>query len=186
MALGREAIIAGHSVQFVAATAVVAQLAKSYSEGRLEERLAQFAKPKLLIIDELGYLLFEPNAAHLFFQLVSRRYEKGAILLTSNRSIGEWGTVFGDPVVATAILDRLLHHGHVITIRGNSYRLKEKRRSGLCKNLLQPKQSRRKKLERCPNHRKPLARNGAMDGAFARGLLHTGNTRGQFLMSSRG
>ena len=131
VALGREAIIAGHSVQFVAATAVVAQLAKSYSEGRLEERLAQFAKPKLLIIDELGYLPFEPNAAHLFFQLVSRRYEKGAILLTSNRSIGEWGTVFGDPVVATAILDRLLHHGHVITIRGDSYRLKEKRRSGL-------------------------------------------------------
>jgi DNA replication protein DnaC len=84
-----------------------------------------------LIIDELGYLPFEPNAAHLFFQLVSRRYEKGAILLTSNRSVGEWGTVFGDPVVATAILDRLLHHSHVITIRGDSYRLKEKRRSGL-------------------------------------------------------
>jgi DNA replication protein DnaC len=84
-----------------------------------------------LIIDELGYLPFEPSAAHLFFQLVSRRYEKGAILLTSNRSVGEWGTVFGDPVVATAILDRLLHHSHVITIRGDSYRLKEKRRSGL-------------------------------------------------------
>ena len=102
-----------------------------HSSGRLEERLAQFAKPKLLIIDELGYLSFEANAAHLFFQLVSRRYEKGAILLTSNRSVGEWGTVFGDPVVATAILDRLLHHSHVITIRGDSYRLKEKRRSGL-------------------------------------------------------
>ena len=85
-------------------------LAKGHSEGRLEERLAHFAKPKLLIIDELGYLPFEPNAAHLFFQLVSRRYERGSILLTSNRSIGEWSTVFGDPVVATAILDRLLHH----------------------------------------------------------------------------
>lgn len=131
VALGREAIMAGYSVQFVAATTVVAQLAKGHSEGRLEERLAHFAKPKLLIIDELGYLPFEPNAAHLFFQLVSRRYEKGAILLTSNRSVGEWGAVFGDPVVATAILDRLLHHSHVITIRGDSYRLKEKRRSGL-------------------------------------------------------
>jgi DNA replication protein DnaC len=131
VALGREAILAGHSVQFVAATTIAAQLAKGHSGGRLEERLAQFAKPKLLIIDELGYLPFEPSAAHLFFQLVSRRYEKGAILLTSNRSVGEWGTVFGDPVVATAILDRLLHHSHVITIRGDSYRLKEKRRSGL-------------------------------------------------------
>lgn len=131
VALGREAILAGYSVQFVAATTVVAQLAKGHAEGRLEERLAHFAKPKLLIIDELGYLPFEPNAAHLFFQLVSRRYERGAILITSNRSVGEWGTVFGDPVVATAILDRLLHHSHVITIRGDSYRLKEKRRSGL-------------------------------------------------------
>jgi DNA replication protein DnaC len=131
VALGREAILAGHSVQFVAATTVVAQLAKGHGEGRLEERLAQFAKPKLLIIDELGYLPFEPDAAHLFFQLVSRRYERGAILLTSNRSVGDWGTVFGDAVVATAILDRLLHHSHVITIRGDSYRLKEKRRSGL-------------------------------------------------------
>ncbi len=85
----------------------------------------------LLIIDELGYLPFEANAAHLFFQLVSRRYEKGSILITSNRSVGEWGSVFGDPVVATAILDRLLHHSTVITIRGDSYRLGEKRRSGL-------------------------------------------------------
>ena len=74
--------------------------------------------------EKLDYLPFEPDAAHLFFQLISRRYE-------SNRSVGEWGAVFGDPVVATAILDRLLHHSHVITIRGDSYRLKEKRRSGL-------------------------------------------------------
>ena len=84
-------------------------------------------------MDELGYLPFEPDAAHLFFQLVSRRYEKGAMLVTSNRAVGEWGAVFGDPVVATAILDRLLHHSHVITIRGDSYRLREKRRSGLLK-----------------------------------------------------
>ena len=86
-----------------------------------------------LIVDELGYLPFETDAAHLFFQLVSRRYERGSILITSNRAIGEWGTVFGDAVVATAILDRLLHHSHVITIRGDSYRLREKRRSGLLK-----------------------------------------------------
>ena len=131
IALGREAILAGYAVQFVSATALVASLAKGHAQGRLEEKLITHIKPKLLIIDELGYLPLEPDAAHLFFQLVSRRYERGAILLTSNRSVGEWGAVFGDPVVATAILDRLLHHSHVITIRGDSYRLKEKRRSGL-------------------------------------------------------
>jgi DNA replication protein DnaC len=115
VALGREAILAGHSVQLVAATTVVAQLAKGHGDGKFEERLAQFAKPRLLIIDELGYLPFEPNAAHLFFQLVIRRYERGAILLTGNRSVGEWGTVFGDPVVATAILDRQLSVGKAET-----------------------------------------------------------------------
>lgn len=129
--LGRESIIRGYSTLFVSAMNLVASLAKAHSEGRLEERLLHFSKPKLLIIDELGYLPFEQNAAHLFFQLVSRRYEKGSLLITSNRAIGEWGAVFGDPVVATAILDRMLHHSHVITIRGESYRLKEKRRSGL-------------------------------------------------------
>jgi DNA replication protein DnaC len=133
VAIGREAITAGYTVLFVSAPALVAQLAKAHAEGRLEERLLHFAKPRLLIVDELGYLPFEPDAAHLFFQLVSRRYEKGAMLVTSNRAVGEWGAVFGDPVVATAILDRLLHHSHVLTIRGDSYRLREKRRSGLLK-----------------------------------------------------
>lgn len=131
--LGRAAIGEGYSVLFVTAPALVAGLVKAHADGRLEERLGFFAKPKLLIIDELGYLPFDPDAAHLFFQLVSRRYERGSMLITSNRSVGEWGTVFGDPVVATAILDRLLHHSHVITIRGDSYRLREKRRSGLIK-----------------------------------------------------
>ena len=83
------------------------------------------------LVDELGYLPFEPHAAHLFFQLVSRRYERGSILITSNRSVGEWGEVFGDAVVATAILDRLLHHSHVLTITGESFRLREKRRAGV-------------------------------------------------------
>ena len=133
IALGRAAIREGYSVLFVPAPALVAALAKAHAE---EERLGFFAKPKLLIIDELGYLPFETNAAHLFFQLVSRRYERGSVLITSNRAVGEWGSVFGDPVVATAILDRLLHHSQVITIRGDSYRLREKRRSGLIKAAL--------------------------------------------------
>jgi DNA replication protein DnaC len=131
IALGREAIRQNYTVLFTTAPALVSALVKAHAEARLEERLAFFAKPKLLIVDELGYLPFEPNAAHLFFQLVSRRYERGSMLITSNRAVGEWGTVFGDPVVATAILDRLLHHSQVITIRGDSYRLREKRRAGL-------------------------------------------------------
>jgi DNA replication protein DnaC len=133
VAIGRQAILAGYTVQFIPAPTVVAQLAKAHSEGRLEDRLTHFGKPRLLIVDELGYLPFEPAAAHLFFQLVARRYERGSMLITSNRSIGEWGTVFGDAVVATAILDRLLHHSHVVTIRGDSHRLREKRRTGLLK-----------------------------------------------------
>lgn len=133
IALGREAILAGYSVQFTTAMALVAGLAKAQAEKRLDEKLMALAKPKLLIIDELGYLPLEPDAAHLFFQLVSRRYETGAMLITSNRSVAEWGTVFADPVVATAILDRLLHHSHVLTIRGDSYRLRAKRKSGLIK-----------------------------------------------------
>ena len=119
VAIGRQAILTGYSALFVPAPTLVAQLAKAHSEGRLEDRLLHFGKPKLLIIDEIGYLPFEPNAAHLFFQLVSRRYERGSMLITSNRAVSEWGTVFGDAVVATAILDRLLHHSHVITIRGD-------------------------------------------------------------------
>jgi DNA replication protein DnaC len=131
IALGRAAILAGYAAQFSTATALVAGLVKAQAERRLEERLLTLSKPKLLIVDELGYLPLEPQAAHLFFQLVSRRYEKGAMLITSNRNVGEWGMVFADSVVATAILDRLLHHSHVVTMRGESYRLRAKRRSGL-------------------------------------------------------
>lgn len=133
VALGREAIMAGYTVQFSTAVALVAMLVKAHSDKRLDEKLLALSKPKLLIVDELGYLPLEPDAAHLFFQLVSRRYEAGAMLITSNRSVAEWGTVFADPVVATAILDRLLHHSHVLTIRGDSYRLRAKRKSGLIK-----------------------------------------------------
>lgn len=134
--LGREAISRGYSVLFTTAINLVANLAKAQNEGRLEERLSYYSGPKLLVIDELGYLSFDSGAGNLFFQLVSRRYEKGSILITSNRSVAEWGEVFGDNVIATAILDRLLHHSHVITIKGESYRLKEKRRSGLIKPAL--------------------------------------------------
>jgi DNA replication protein DnaC len=137
VALGREAIRQGYSTLFATATALMASLSKAHLDGKLDERLMHLAKHKLLIIDEIGYLPFQADAAHLFFQLVSRRYERGSILLTSNKSVGEWGEVFGDPVVATAILDRVLHHSHVVTIRGESYRLKEKRKSGLIRTAAQ-------------------------------------------------
>ena len=97
IALGREAIRHGHSVLFTPAMALMAALVKGHAEGRLEERLAHYAKPKLLIVDEFGYLPFEPAAAHLLFQLVSRRYERGSILVTSNRTVGDWGAVLGEP-----------------------------------------------------------------------------------------
>ena len=129
--LGRRAIETGASCLFVPATGLVAQLLRAEHEGRLEERLSYFAKPKLLIIDEIGYLPFERQAANLLFQLVNRRYERGSLMLTSNQPVGNWGEVFGDVVLATAILDRLLHHSHVITIKGESYRLREKRKAGL-------------------------------------------------------
>ena len=129
--LGRKVVEHGASALFVPALGLVAQMMRAESEGRLEERLTHLTKPKLLIIDELGYLPFERRAAHLLFQLVNRRYERGSLILTSNQPVGNWGDVFGDAVLATAILDRLLHHSHVITIKGESYRLREKRKAGL-------------------------------------------------------
>ena len=113
----------------------MANLAKAHLTGRVEDRLTHYTKPKLLFVDELGYLPLEEYAAHLFFQLVNRRYERGGFLVTSNRPAAEWGRVCGDAVVATAVLDRMLHRSHVITIRGESFRLHEKRRSGLLRNF---------------------------------------------------
>jgi DNA replication protein DnaC len=134
--LGRKIVEQGHTVRFTTATALLAILGKAESEGMLAEKLTEFAKPRLLIIDELGYLPFERQAAHLFFQLVNRRYEKGSLMVTTNQRVSEWGTVFGDEVLATAILDRLLHHSHTFMITGESYRLREKRRSGLIRSRL--------------------------------------------------
>jgi DNA replication protein DnaC len=90
-----------------------------------------YLAPKVLIIDEMGYLPLDDLGATIFFQLVSARYERGSIILTSNKSYGDWGSIFGDPIIATAILDRLLHHSTTINIRGESYRLKDRRRAGL-------------------------------------------------------
>jgi DNA replication protein DnaC len=103
----------------------------AYREGRLDKRLRDHLAPKVLIIDEMGYLPLDELGATIFFQLISARYERGSIVLTSNKSYADWGAIFGDPIIATAILDRLLHRSTTLNIRGESYRLKERRKAGL-------------------------------------------------------
>jgi DNA replication protein DnaC len=131
--LGLKAVQQGHRTLFTSALSLIATLTKAYADNRFEDRLKLYTVPKLLIIDEIGYIPIDRHGAHLFFQLISRRYERGAIILTANQSFGQWAEVFGDPIVASAILDRLLHHSHVINIKGDSYRLREKQKAGLLK-----------------------------------------------------
>jgi len=125
LALGVEAVKAGHSVYFATLADIIASLAKAERESTLRERLRFLCRPQLLIVDEIGYLPVIPGGGNLFFQLVNARYEKGAMILTSNRGFAEWGEVFSDPVVATALLDRLLHHAVVVQIEGASYRVRQ-------------------------------------------------------------
>jgi DNA replication protein DnaC len=131
VALGLKACALGYRTLFATAASLLAALTKAQGENRLEDRLKLLTQPRLLVIDEIGYLPLDRNGANLMFQLVSRRYERGSILLTSNQSLTGWAEVFGDPIIATAILDRLLHHSTTMNIKGESYRLKEKRRAGL-------------------------------------------------------
>jgi DNA replication protein DnaC len=125
IALGLEAIKAGRSVYFTTLADIVGSLAKAEREGQLRERIRFFCRFSLLIVDEIGYLPVAAGGGNLFFQLVNARYERGSMILTSNRGFAEWGEVFGHPVVATALLDRLLHHAVVIQIEGSSYRLRQ-------------------------------------------------------------
>jgi DNA replication protein DnaC len=134
VALGIKACEQGRRVLFTTAMGLLALLGKALAENRLEERLKLLTQPHLLVMDEIGYIPIDRQGANLFFQLVSRRYERGAIILTSNQSLGAWGEVFGNPVIASAILDRLLHHSITINIKGESYRLREKLKAGLVKS----------------------------------------------------
>jgi DNA replication protein DnaC len=131
VALAVEAIHAGFSAYFITAHDLTADLGRAYREGRLDRRLRVYLAPRVLVIDEMGYLPLDDLGATIFFQLVSARYERGSIVLTSNKSYGDWGAIFGDPIIATAILDRLLHHSTTVNIRGDSYRLKERKKAGL-------------------------------------------------------
>jgi DNA replication protein DnaC len=136
VALGLTACEHGYRVLFTTAAGLIATLGKALAEHRLDERLKLLAQPQVLIIDEIGYIPIDRHGANLFFQLVSRRYERGALIVTSNQSLGAWGDVFGDSVIAAAILDRLLHHSITVNIKGESYRLREKLKAGLLKPKL--------------------------------------------------
>lgn len=131
VALGVKAVEAGYSALCLTLETLMTRLVKAQSENRLERALKQLVYPKLLIIDEIGYLPLSRTEASLFFRLIVRRYERASLIVTSNKSFLDWGEVFNDHVLATAILDRLLHHATTLNIKGESYRLKEKRRAGL-------------------------------------------------------
>jgi len=124
--LGIRACQAGHRVLFATAAEWVARLADAHHAGRLQAELLRLGRYPLLAIDEVGYIPFEPEAANLFFQLVSARYERASLIVTSNKPFGRWGEVFGDDVVAAAMIDRLVHHAEVISLKGDSYRLKNR------------------------------------------------------------
>src|ERR1700735_4426236 len=117
---------AGHRVLFATAAQWVARLADAHHDGRLQAELVKLARYPLIVVDEVGYIPFEPEAADLLFQLVSSRYERASLLVTSNKPFGRWGEVFGDDVVAGAMIDRLLHHAEVIALKGHSYRLRNR------------------------------------------------------------
>lgn len=129
--LGVEAIRRGYRTLFITAQGLITTLARAHAENRLDDKLKFFCQPKLLIIDEIGYIPIDRLGANLFFQLISRRYEKGAMIMTSNQPFSNWGEVFGDQIIASAILDRVLHHAISVSIKGESYRLKEKLKAGL-------------------------------------------------------
>lgn len=129
--LGLKALQEGLSTYFVSVPELIDLVTQDAQRGHLPKRMQQLCKPKVLILDEMGYLPLERPVATFLFQLIAKRYEKGAIILSSNKSFSEWGELFTDQVLATALLDRLLHHSTIINIRGQSYRLKEKRQAGV-------------------------------------------------------
>lgn len=126
VALAVAACQAGHSIYFTSLDDLVRKLKVAEATGRLAKQLNALLRPSVLLVDEVGYLRLEREEANMFFQLISRRYERGSTIITSNKSFNEWGAVLGDDILATAILDRLLHHCEVLAINGPSYRLRNR------------------------------------------------------------
>ena len=129
--LGIEAIKAGYTVYYATASELVEKLKSSSRKDMLDKKLRNLAKFNVIIVDEIGYLPFDTEGAHCFFQLISKRYERSSMIFTSNKSYGEWGQIFQDQVIAAAVLDRILHHCTTVNIKGDSYRLKDRRKYGL-------------------------------------------------------
>src|SRR4051795_13274717 len=126
IALGIRACLAGHRVAFATATKWNARLADAQRQGRLEDELKRLGRVPLLIVDEIGYIPLDPQAANLMFMLVPRRYERASLIVTSNKPFSAWGEIFGDDVVAAAMIDRLVHHAEILALKGDSYRLRDR------------------------------------------------------------
>src|SRR6266705_543226 len=127
LALSVQALAAGYSALFTTLTHLAEALDTASYPGLVRQRLRRYTTPSVLVIDEVGYTKLSPGQAHHFFELVTARYEHGSILLTSNTGFSDWGNLLGNEVLATALLDRLLHHAEVIPINGRSYRMKDRR-----------------------------------------------------------
>jgi DNA replication protein DnaC len=128
IALGVQAARRGYRVLFATAQEWVARLGQAKRQGKLDEELDRLSRIPLLVVDEVGYIPFDPEAASLFFALVSSRYERSSLIVSSNKTFSAWAEIFGDPVAVAALVDRLVHHAEVIVMRGESYRLKGKGR----------------------------------------------------------
>jgi DNA replication protein DnaC len=126
ISLGIEAAKKRHITYFISCHELIMQLNKAQSENRLEAKLKHYGKYRLLVIDEIGYLPIDKQGSNLLFQLIARRYEKNSTIITTNQMFSKWGEVFSDPIIANALLDRLIHHSHIIKINGPSYRIKDK------------------------------------------------------------
>ncbi len=126
IALGIRACLGGHRVSFATATEWVARLGEAKRQGRLEDELRRLGRIPLICVDEVGYIPFDPEAANLMFSLVSARYERASMIVTSNKAFSAWGEIFGDEVTATAMIDRLVHHAEILALKGDSYRLRDK------------------------------------------------------------
>ena len=126
IAIAIRACLAGHRVAFRTATEWVALLTDAQHHGRLDAELDRLQRIPLLIVDEVGYIPFDPQAANLMFMLVSRRYERASMIVTSNKPFSAWGEIFGDDVTAAAMIDRLVHHAEILALKGDSYRLRNR------------------------------------------------------------